>query len=108
MGRGWAILALLVLAACRDQRAEYDRQCVDKADRFRASDYVNQDTGRLDRDPTTNEILDPYTHRVAVTRSEERCIERGLQLIIGRYEGNGSADNGTVNGADSGGPGNAM
>lgn len=113
MRRGWTILlSALALAGCHDQQAEYDQACMRKASNFRARDYVNQNTGRIDRDPTTNEIIDPETYEIAVTRSEERCIQRGLELIIGRYEGNGSADNGTVlgadNGAGSGDPGNAM
>ena len=86
MRRGWAILAVLALAGCHDQQAEYDRRCEQLARNFRTSDYVDQDTGRIVRDPTTNEILDPETYRVAVTAAEERCIRRGLQRTIDRYE----------------------
>jgi len=64
-----------------------ERQCEDFARRTHATDFVNQRTGRLDRDPTTNEILDPETGEVALTRSQEACVAREAQRAIDRYEG---------------------
>jgi hypothetical protein len=88
MRSGWMVLAALALASagCGGQTAA-ERQCEDFASRTHVPDYVNQRNGRLDRDSTTNEILDPETGRVAITRSQEECIRREAQKAIDRYEG---------------------
>lgn len=87
--RIWTPILALTLFACSDGEAREDRRCDQMAARFHASEYVNPTTGRIDRDPTTNEIVDPDTGRIAVTKSEEQCIRRGLERTIDSYEKGG-------------------
>lgn len=86
------IIAMLAIVGCGRQSADDADQrasdwCSEFYARFDASQYVNQRTGRLDRDPTTNEIIDPESGRTAVTRREEECVHREAQKAIDRFEG---------------------
>jgi hypothetical protein len=91
MRSGWAPILALALVGCGNgpTRAQNDRWCEEFYARFDISDYVDQRTGRINRDPTTNEVTDPETGRIALTRREEQCVQRQAQRAIDRYEGNG-------------------
>lgn len=89
MNSGWAPLLALALLGCESRQAAYDRQCEEYAARTDIRHYVDQRTGRLDRDPNTNEIVDPDTGGVVVTASQERCLIRGYQKTVDRYEKGG-------------------
>lgn len=84
MRNRWAPVLALALIGCDTQEAEYDRWCTEFAARTNILDFVNQDTGYLERRPDTNEIVYPGTARVVITRSEERCILREAQKAIDR------------------------
>lgn len=96
MKSGWAPLAALVLAGCGQPMAAEgssrtsERWCEEFYARFNVSDLVSQKTGRVERDPTTNEILDPETGEIALTRREEECVRRQAEKAIDAYEGNAS------------------
>ena len=79
------LVVLMFTAGCGGPTAA-ERRCEDFADRTDVTDFVNQRTGRLDRDPTTNEILDPETGEVVLSRSQEECILHTAQEAIDRYE----------------------
>jgi hypothetical protein len=88
MRLGWLSLpALTLISTGCGGPTDAERRCEDLARRTDVTDYVNQRTGRLDRDPTTNEILDPESGRIVLTRSQEECIRREAQKAIDRYEG---------------------
>lgn len=82
----WAPILALALLGCDTRQAKYDRWCEDYAARTSVRDYVDQRSGRIERDPTTNEIVDPDTGEVAITSAQERCIARELQKTIDAYE----------------------
>jgi hypothetical protein len=71
------MMACLALASCAKPNAPVD-DCGGKS----ALDYVDQKTGRLDRDPETNEIVDPRTGHVAISAAEEACIVRRDRAIL--------------------------
>jgi hypothetical protein len=79
-----AVVALLAVSGCAQPTAAED-ECEAFASRTNATDFVNPRTGRLDRDPTTNEIIDPETGGVALSRSQEECLRREAQKAIDRY-----------------------
>ncbi len=96
MMNAWALLGALALVACDSAAAPQqvqprartaDSWCQDYYATVNLSDYVDQRTGRLSRDPRTDEIYYPGTNRVAVTREQAACIRREAQRAIDAYEG---------------------
>jgi hypothetical protein len=87
MRRKRAALLALALVACGNTNADDERWCRELYARTNLSNFVNPKTGKLMRDPKTNEVLNPQTYRVALTRKEEACITREAQKAIDAYEG---------------------
>lgn len=90
----WALLALILLGCDRPTVngqpvavGRTEQSCEDYAAATQLTDYVNPNTGKLDRDPQTGEIVEPATGRVALTKAQEDCVKREAQKAIDAYEG---------------------
>ena len=86
MKSGRAPLLALALASCGPTAEE--RECAAFAASTDISDYVNPDTGRLERDERGN-VLDPRTGRITLTRAQVDCIVREARKAIDRFQNGG-------------------
>jgi len=79
-------MLVLALVGCGPNAEE--QQCASFAASTNISDYVNPDTGRLERNGR-GDVIDARTGRVSLTRSQVECITREAEKAIGRYQNGG-------------------